>query len=96
MKLTAQNLQDILDIAKEPVDDPITDIWGYDVGGYHFFIYSEQDIHDKSLWWIIEPNKLDEEGSAEPCGEVEEVRYQDYAQLLVACADLAERYFEEN
>lgn len=95
MKLTAQNLQEILDIAKEPVDDPIKDIWGYDVGGYHFFVYSEQDIHDKSLWYIIEPNKL-VDGAAEPCGEVEMVRYQDYAQLLVACAELAERYFKED
>lgn len=96
MKLTAMNLREILDIAKDPVDDPIKDIWVYDVGGYHFFVYSEQDIHDKSLWWIIEPNKLDEDGAAEPCGEVEEVKYQDYARLLIACADLAERYFEED
>ena len=96
MKLTAENLREILNIAKESVEDPIQDMWGYDIKGYHFFVYSEQDIHDKSLWYIIEPNKLDEEGSAEPCGEVEAVPYKDYAQLLVACASLAERYFEEN
>ena len=96
MKLTAENLQEILDIAKEPVDDPIKDIWSYSVCGYHFFVYTEEDIDDKSLWYIIEPNKLDENCCAEPCGEIEEVPYKDYAQLLIVCADLAERYFKED
>lgn len=95
MKLSAKDLKEILDIAKEPAAHPINDIWGYNVCGYHFFVYTEEDINDKSLWYIIEPNKLDEDGAAEPCGEIEEVPYRDYAQLLIACVDLAERYFVE-
>lgn len=94
MKLTAQNLREILDIAKVEVKDYHFDSFGYDVGNYHFYIWCDDSFGENELWWIIEPNKL-EDGAAEPCGEVEEVRYQDYAQLLVACASLAERYFKE-
>lgn len=95
MKLTAQNLQDILEIAKKYTKNPINDEWGYDVKGYHFYVTVAQDAHDESFWWMIEPNKLDEDGCAEPCGDIVWVEYKDCDRLLDACKELAERYFEE-
>ncbi len=94
MKLTAQNLQEILDIAKESVKNQ-DDCFGYSINGYHFFVYCDYYLNDMDAW-AIEPNKLDEDGCAEPIGNQEVVEFCDYAQLLIACAELAERYFEED
>ena len=94
MKLTAKNLQEILDIAKESVRDK-EDNFGYSVNGYHFFVCCDYCLDGKDVW-TIEPNKLDDDDCAEPIGSSEFVEYGDYAQLLIACSDLAERYFMED
>ncbi len=94
MKLTAQNLQDILDIAKESVRDQY-DCFGYVINRYHLFVYCDCYLDGREAW-AIEPNKLDEDDCAEPIGNQEVVAFGDYAQLLIACAELAERYFKED
>lgn len=92
MKLTAQNLQEILDIAKASVRDQ-DDNFGYSINGYHFFVYCDY-YEDKDIW-TIEPNMIDEDDCAEPIGSSVCVIYGDYAQLLVECVALAEKYFKE-
>lgn len=94
MKLTAQNLQEILDIAKASVRDQ-EDCFNYKVGKYDLFVFCDFNIEDETFW-IVEPNEVDDNDCSEPIGGWNEVvRYGDYAQLLIVCADLAERYFEE-
>ena len=93
MELTAKNLQEILDIARTSVRDQ-DDSFGYSINGYHIFVYCDYCLDGKDVW-TIEPNVLDDD-CAEPIGSSGFVEYGDYAQLLITCADLAERYFEEN
>ena len=92
MILTSQNLQEILDLAKESVEKQ-EDCFSYSIGNYHFFVYC--DYIDKQDLWAIEPNSIDEDYVAKPIGSSEYVFHGDYAQLLVGCVDLAERYFKE-
>ena len=95
MKLTAENLQEILDIAKESVENEY-DCFDYKVGGYNLFIWRETTCDNEEIW-VVEPNEVDDDDCSEPIGDWNEVvGYGDYAQLLRACAELAERYFEED
>ncbi len=95
MKLTAQNLQDILDIAKVVVDEDEFD-FNYQIGNYNLYIWYELGHWNEKIW-VIEPNEVDEEGASEPIGGWNKiVPYGDYAQLLVACAELAESKFKED
>lgn len=94
MKLTAQNLQDILEIAKESVITE-SDCFNYKVGNYDLFIFCDFRSDDEE-YWAIELNRVDENGCSELLsGWNEVVDYKDYDALLVACERLAERYFEE-
>jgi hypothetical protein len=94
MKLTARNLQEILDIAKESVENQ-DDCFNYKVGGYDLFVFCDY-LDDKEIW-VIEPNEVDDNDCSEPMVAWNEaVLYKDYAQLLIACVYLAERYFEED
>lgn len=94
MKLAAKDLQEILDIAKVVVEED-KNCFDYRTGNYNFFIWLEM-THDDEEIWVIEPNEVDEDGCSEPCGGWNKiVPYGDYAQLLIACAELAERYFKE-
>lgn len=95
MRLTAENLQEILNIAKESVKNQY-DCFNYKVGRYDLFVFCDFGIDDEELW-VIEPNEVDDNDCSEPiqCWN-EVIKYGDYAQLLIACADLAERYFEED
>ena len=94
MKLTAQNLEEILEIAKESVEEG-DDCFNYKVGGYDLFIFCDFGLDDEE-YWVVEPNRIDENGCSEPSsGWNEVVDYKDYDALLVACERLAERYFEE-
>ncbi len=95
MKLTMQDLLTLLLYAQETCDEGY-ESFGFSKGNYHFYIYKDTMIGDDEPRWVIEPNVLDEDGSADPCGEVEVVRYQDYYGLLTACMDLAEAYFKED
>lgn len=94
MKLTAQNLQDILDIAKGVVDNDDFD-FNYRIGKYDLYIWYELGHWNERIW-VIEPNEVDEEGASEPIGGWNKiVPYGDYAQLLIACAEMAESKFKE-
>lgn len=94
MKLTAENLQEILDIARESVEYQC-DCFNYKVGDYDLFVFCDFH-HNDEVYWVIEPNKVDDNGCSEPIGSWNEVvHYKDYTQLLIACVDLAERYFKE-
>jgi hypothetical protein len=93
MKLTSQNLQEILDVAKASIRDG-EDSFYYSINGYHFFVYCDYCIDGRDVW-TIEPNILVDD-CAEPIGSSEFVYYCDYAQLLIACEYLAERYFKED
>ena len=94
MKLTAQNLEEILEIAKESVEAE-DDCFNYKVGGYDLFVFCDFGASDKE-YWVVEPNRVDENGCSEPIGDWNEVvDYKDYASLLIACERLVERYFEE-
>ncbi len=96
MKLTAQNLQDILDIAKDVVDNDDFD-FNYQIGNYNLYIWYELLGHLEEKIWVIEPNEVDEDGASEPIGGWNKiVPYGDYAQLLIACAELAESKFKED
>ena len=92
MKLTSQNLQEILDTARASVRNG-EDNFGYSVKDYHFFVCCDYCIDGRDVW-TIEPNVLVDD-CAEPIGCSEYVYYCDFAQLLIACAYLAERYFNE-
>ena len=94
MKLTAQNLEEILEVAKESVVAE-SDCFNYKVDGYDLFVFCDFGVNDEE-YWVIEPNRMDENDCSEPIGGWNEVvDYKDYASLLIACERLAERYFEE-
>ena len=96
MKLTAQNLQDILDIAKDAVENDDF-AFNYQIGNYNLHIWHELLGRDEEKIWVIEPNKVDEDGCSEPIwGWNKVVPYGDYASLLIACAGTAERKFKED
>ena len=96
MKLTAQNLQDILDIAKAAVEYDDFD-FNYQIGHYNLHIWYELLGRWEEKVWVIEPNAVDEDGCSEPIGGWNRiVPYGDYAQLLIACAEVAERKFKED
>lgn len=95
MKLTAQNLQDIFDIAQSVVDDDDLE-FNYQIGNYNLYIQRELIGRDEMEIWVIEPNEVDEDGCSKPMwGWSRVVPYGDYAQLLIACAEVAERKFKE-
>lgn len=95
MRLTAKDLQDILDIAKVVVDEDEF-CFNHQIGNYNLHIWYELHGRWEEKVWVIEPNEVDEEGVSEPCGGWSKiVPYGDYSQLLIACAELAERYFKE-
>jgi hypothetical protein len=95
MKLTAQHLQDILDTAKAAVEDDDID-FNYQIDNYNLHICYELHGRWEEKVWVIEPNEVDDDGCSEPIGGWSKiVPYGDYAQLLVACAEVAERKFKE-
>lgn len=95
MKLTAQNLQDIFDIAQGVVEYGDFD-FNYRIGNYNLYIWYELGHWNEKIW-IIEPNKVDEDGTSEPIGGWNKiVPYGSYAQLLIACAELAESKFKDD
>ena len=95
MKLTAQNLQDILDISKVVVEEDEF-CFNYQIGNYNLYIQRELIGRDERDIWVIEPNEVDEDGCSKPIwGWSRVVPYGDYAQLLIACAEVAERKFKE-
>jgi hypothetical protein len=96
MRLTAQHLQDILDIAKYAVEYDDLD-FNYQIGNYNLHIEYELLGRFEEKVWVIEPNEVDEDGCSEPIGGWSKiVPYGDYAQLLIACAELAESKFKED
>ena len=96
MKLTARNLQDILDIAKVVVEEDEF-CFNYQIGNYNLHIWYELFGCSEEKIWVIEPNAVDEDGCSEPIGGWNKiVPYGDYAQLLIACAELAESKFKED
>ena len=95
MKLTAQNLQDIFDIAQSVVEDDDLE-FNYQIGYYNLHIQRELLGREEKKIWVIEPNEVDEDGCSKPIwGWSRVVPYGDYAQLLIACAEVAERKFKE-
>ena len=94
MKLAAKDLQCIFDIAKVAVEEDEF-CFNHQIGNYNLHIWREVNCDDEAIW-VVEPNEVDDDGCSEPCGGWNKiVAYGDYAQLLIACAELAERYFEE-
>ena len=96
MKLTSQNLQDIFDIAKVVVEEDEF-CFNYQIDNYNLHICRELLGRSEEKIWVIEPNIVDENGCSEPIGGWSRVvPYGDYAKLLIACVEVAERKFKED
>lgn len=92
MKLTAQNLEEILEVAKEAVKENYY-CFNYQINGYDIYVSRDEFDEDN---WFVEPNKIDENGCSEPIEDWSYIiEYGNFDQLIETCKDMAERYFEE-
>lgn len=91
----ADVLKEILQLAKDELDKPGE--FGYTMpDGKHHIYVSVDDIgsHLSGHEYIyrIEPNRLDEDGCAEPMGNVYTADFGDYAELLLGCVWCMEQF----
>ena len=94
MKLSAKDLQKILDTAQENID---SECFGIDVGEemvedrtrWHFFVEKVEDT-----WWQVEANEYID-GGHEPIELSNYISVGAFEYLLIECAELAERCFVE-
>ncbi len=82
-------LKEIKKLAEENLREPNDNI-GYTMpdGKYHIFIEVDDigsTLYGKELIYRIEPNRIDEDGAAEPIADVYTADFGDFAELLVGC-----------
>lgn len=95
MKLSAKDLKEIFEIAKENINEKCFSV---DVGEemiegrtrWHFFIEKREDN-----WWQVEANEY-VNGSHEPIELGNYISVGAFENLLIECAELAEECFVED
>lgn len=89
-------LREIQELVRDELFEPGDNV-GYTMPGgkHHIFIELEDignPLHGEELIYRIEPNKIDEDGAAEPMADVYTADFGDFTELLLGCVWCMEQF----